>query len=195
MSSPEEAATLFKALAHPARVLLLRLTWTTARSGEELCGLLSLSAATVSHHLSQLDNAGLMTAEQRGHHRLYRAHRAAFSPTLAELALAKPDVPGQPKLTPQSEDERYRAKVFTTFLKGGKLSTIPAQRKKRDVVLEWLATEFEPGRDYPEREVNAVLGAYHPDFFTLRRELVGRGLLTREKGVYRRVETGASTPG
>jgi ArsR family transcriptional regulator, arsenate/arsenite/antimonite-responsive transcriptional repressor len=204
VSSPEETAALFRALSHPARVLLLRLTWTQPRSGEELCGLLNLSAATISHHLSQLDAAGLITAEQQGHHRLHRAHRAAFSPTLAELVQARTDSPRQPAgpfpagpLTVQSEDERFRAKVLATFLKGGRLSTIPAQRKKRDVILDWLAAEFEAGREYPEREVNALLGTYHPDFFTLRRELVGRGLLTREKGIYRRAEAAqaSSTPG
>ena len=193
MSSPEEAATLFKALAHPARVLIVRLTWATARSGEELCGLLELSAATVSHHLSQLDAAGLITAEQRGHHRLYRAHRAAFSPTLAELVQARPAATGEASGMPQSDDERYRARVLATFFTGGKLSVIPAQRRKRDVILDHLAAEFEPGRDYTEREVNALLGTFHPDFFTLRRELVGRGLLSRDKGVYRRVVEAAPT--
>ena len=193
MSSPDEAASLFRALAHPTRVLIVRLTWATARSGEELCGLLELSAATTSHHLSQLDAAGLITAEQQGHHRLYRAHRAAFSPTLAELVRARPatiQAPGKP----QTDDERFRARVLATFFTGGRLSVIPAQRKKRDVILDHLAAEFEPGRDYPEREVNEILGTFHPDFFTLRRELIGRGLLSRDKGIYQRV-TEATTSG
>ena len=174
-------------------MLIVRLTWAKARSGEELCGLLELSAATVSHHLSQLDAAGLITAEQQGHHRLYRAHRAAFSPTLAELVRARPAASSQVSSTPQTDDERYRARVLATFFTGGKLSVIPAQRKKRDVILDHLAAEFEPERDYPEREVNALLGTFHLDFFTLRRELVGRGLLSRDKGVYRRVVEAAPT--
>ncbi|WP_420595659.1 metalloregulator ArsR/SmtB family transcription factor [Deinococcus sp.] len=182
MNSAQDAAELFKALSHPARVMLLRLTWTEARSGEDLAQLLNLSAATVSHHLAQLDGAGLVTAEQRGHHRFYKAHAAAFTPTLAELL--RP--PTAPPNAPQSEEERYRAKVLRTFLRGGKLVSIPAQRKKRDVILKVLLSEFEPGRDYPEGEVNELLGAYHPDFFTLRRELIVRGWLEREKGIYRR---------
>ena len=184
MNSAQDAADLFKALSHPARVMLLRLTWDAARSGEDLARLLNLSAATVSHHLSQLDGAGLVTAEQHGHHRLYRAHTAALSPRLAELV--RP--PAAPLGAPQTEEERYRAKILRTFMRVGKLSAIPAQRKKRDVVLKVLLAEFEPGRAYAEREVNELLGAYHPDFFTLRRELILRGWLEREKGVYRRPE-------
>ncbi len=182
MSSAQDTAELFKALAHPARVMLLRSTWNEARSGEDLAQLLNLSAATVSHHLAQLDAAGLMTAQQQGHHRLYQAQVAALAPTLAELLRPPLTVPD----APQTEDERYRAKVLRTFMKGSTLISIPAQRKKRDVILEVLRSAFEPGRAYPESEVNALLGAFHPDFFTLRRELIMRGWLEREKGVYRR---------
>ncbi|WP_293913425.1 metalloregulator ArsR/SmtB family transcription factor [Deinococcus sp.] len=194
-TTSQHVAELFKALGHPARVLLLRLTWDQGRSGEELCGLLKLAAATVSHHLALLDTAGLITAEQRGHHRFYRAHRAAFAPSLADLlAVPRPETettaPPAPIL---SEEERYRAKVLRTFFKDGLLTTIPAQRKKRDVVLSYLLRDFEPGREYPESEVNALLGAYHPDFFTLRRELIMRGWLTRERGVYRRPEPEPAT--
>ncbi|TSA79395.1 metalloregulator ArsR/SmtB family transcription factor [Deinococcus detaillensis] len=190
MNNVQDAADFFKALSHPARVLLVRLTWERARSGEELCKLLNLSAATVSHHLAQLDDAGLITAEQSGHHRFYRAHQAAFAPTLAQLVRAESKQPPS-----RTEAERYRAKVIQTFLKGGKLSAIPAQRKKRDVILEVLVNEFEVGREYPEREVNELLGTYHPDFFTLRRELIMRGLLERGNGVYwRPTEQAAVNP-
>ena len=47
-----------------------------------------------------------------------------------------------------------------------------------------------PGRTYTEREVSDALAEFHPDFFTLRRELVELGLLKRENGVYWRVVGG-----
>ena len=40
------------------------------------------------------------------------------------------------------------------------------------VVLDRLAQEFEPGRTYPESEVNEVLNRFHPDHAALRRYLV-----------------------
>ena len=46
---------------------------------------------------------------------------------------------------------------------------------------------FEPGVRYPEREVDAVLRAWHDDHAALRRYLVDEALLARENGVYWRV--------
>jgi hypothetical protein len=44
---------------------------------------------------------------------------------------------------------------------------------------------FTAGRDYDEREVNAILGRAHDDVATLRRELVGYGFMSRARGTYR----------
>ena len=66
------------------------------------------------------------------------------------------------------------------------MKEIPASLKKRQVILRWLVEDFEPGRDYAEKEVNAIIGRRHPDFATLRRELIVGGLLTRAKSIYRR---------
>ena len=65
-----------------------------------------------------------------------------------------------------------------------KLTQIPASRKKRDVILHWLASHFEEDRRYKETEVNDLLQHYHPDSATLRRELIGAGLLERQDSIY-----------
>jgi hypothetical protein len=51
-------------------------------------------------------------------------------------------------------------------------------------VLDHLSQSFEPGRTYPEAEVNEILGRYHPDFAALRRYLVENGFMTRENSRY-----------
>nr|WP_246350967.1 DUF2087 domain-containing protein [Deinobacterium chartae] len=79
-------------------------------------------------------------------------------------------------------------KVLRAFFQGGRPVQIPAQRRKRDIILEELSRLFEPGR-----EVNERLGALHPDCFTLRRELVGAGLLVRSSG-YTPARTGTRRP-
>ena len=66
----------------------------------------------------------------------------------------------------------------------GRLHTIPTKRTKRLVVLDHLAQSFEPGRRYPEPEVNAALERFHPDYAALRRYLVDEQFLSREDGVY-----------
>jgi hypothetical protein len=72
-------------------------------------------------------------------------------------------------------------------VRNGRLTSIPAQRSKRLIVLDHLVRVFEPGVRYPEREVNALLAVWHPDVAALRRYLVDEGLLTREAGVYWRI--------
>ena len=75
-------------------------------------------------------------------------------------------------------------KVLDAFVEDGRLSSIPATRAKRLVVLDWVAREFEPGRRYSEREVNAILAHRHPDTAALRRYLVDDELLDRAGGEY-----------
>lgn len=75
--------------------------------------------------------------------------------------------------------------VLRNFLTpDGRLHTIPTKRAKLLVVLDHLAQQFEPGRTYPEKEVNAILERFHPDVAALRRYLVDDQFLTREEGVY-----------
>ena len=64
----EATATLFKALADPARVKIVNILATRE---EAVCACefhpaLGLSQATASHHLKKLTDAGLLEREQRG---------------------------------------------------------------------------------------------------------------------------------
>jgi hypothetical protein len=77
-----------------------------------------------------------------------------------------------------------QASVLRAFLRDGRLTTIPAGRAKRLVVLDHVAKVFDIGVRYAEREVDALLHAFHPDHAALRRHLVDEGFLSREAGVY-----------
>ncbi len=82
-------------------------------------------------------------------------------------------------------DAGYDARVLEIFSDAsGRLVAIPAQRKKRLAVLRWLAEEFQPGRRYPEAEVNRIISRRHPDFATLRRYMVDEELMQRRSGIY-----------
>ena len=82
------------------------------------------------------------------------------------------------------------AAVLRSFVRDGALTRIPATRSKRVVVLDHVAKVFEVGVRYPEREVDALLRAFWPDYAALRRHLVDEGFLAREAGIYWR--TGGS---
>ncbi len=74
--------------------------------------------------------------------------------------------------------------LVARFIKNGRLVIIPSKRLKLRAVLDHIAQEFEPGRTYPETEVNEVLERYHSDYAALRRYLVDEDFMTREGGVY-----------
>ena len=63
----QELASLAKALAHPARIAILKLL---AQKNECICGeiveVLPLSQSTVSQHLKELKNAGLINGSIDG---------------------------------------------------------------------------------------------------------------------------------
>jgi ArsR family transcriptional regulator, arsenate/arsenite/antimonite-responsive transcriptional repressor len=82
-----QLAHLFKALGDPTRVKLVSLI--AASDGAEACVCdlqthVELSQPTVSHHLKQLVDAGLITRQQRGKWAYYRI----VNTTLAGMAQA-----------------------------------------------------------------------------------------------------------
>ena len=80
-------AALAKALAHPARILILRLLQATPGCiGGEIVGAVSLAQSTVSEHLRILKAAGVITGEIDGPRVCYALNPAALAP-LAELIM------------------------------------------------------------------------------------------------------------
>ncbi|MDX6197340.1 MAG: hypothetical protein QOJ79_491 [Actinomycetota bacterium] len=86
--------------------------------------------------------------------------------------------------------EPRHASVLRAFLRDGRLASIPTVRSKRLVVLDHVAKVFEIGVRYPEREVDALLRAFHDDYAALRRYLVDEGFMARDNAEYWR--TGGS---
>ncbi len=85
--------------------------------------------------------------------------------------------------------EPWEDRVLAIFLVGGRLKQIPARRKKRLVVLRWLADHFRPAERYPEAQVNEILRRYHDDPAYLRRLMVDEDLMHRYGGLYWRAGT------
>jgi DNA-binding transcriptional ArsR family regulator len=178
-----------KALSDASRLRIVGLLAGGRRlSVEELAAALSLTPATVVHHLRRLRDAGLVTAHPRPpyvEHELRLDRLAALGAALDRIGRAD----SEPGATLPGPDGRPRpafdAKVLRTFLVEGRLVRIPAQERKRQVILRFLAeTDFEPGRDYPEKEVNQRLALRHPDVASLRRALVDGRYLSRAGGIY-----------
>jgi predicted transcriptional regulator len=173
----------FKALADENRLKIVGLLAHQPRTADELAALLDLAPPTVSHHLQKLREAGLVDARPQQYYNVY-ALRAEALHDMAQQVLSADAL----KESTQSVDlDAYSNKVLSDFFIRGKLKTIPASLKKREVIIRRLAQEFEIGKRYPEKRVNEILRAFHADFATLRRELVDMKFLARENGYYWRV--------
>jgi len=78
--------------------------------------------------------------------------------------------------------EVRRGKGVLPINERGEVTAWPTKVGEKKAVLVHLASFFEGGRDYTERQVNAVIAARHTfgDICMLRRELISRRLLARE---------------
>lgn len=79
-----------------------------------------------------------------------------------------------------------RQKVINNFIKRGRLVQLPAQRKKRVYILEFLLEKFDANRTYTEAEINDMIKQYYDDFCTVRREFIIEKMMTRKDGKYHR---------
>lgn len=181
----------FKVLADESRLKIVGILANQECSVEELAALMQLKEPTVSHHLAKLKELNLVTMRPEGNSRLYQLDSEALQSISKEIFTPE-------KIASLIEDvdtEAWESKVLNNYLEGDinslekvqRLKEIPASRKKRLVILKWLASKFDTGVQYPERTVNEILKRYHPDCATLRRELIGYQLMERENGVYWRM--------
>ncbi|MFQ1001532.1 DUF2087 domain-containing protein [Modestobacter sp. SSW1-42] len=168
-----EAGTIVGLLADPVRLKVVAALALGAATIEDVARAADLSLKDVALAARRLARAGLV--DRDGHALALHTERFAAAARAAAASAPAPE--------PLSGDPGQDA-VLRAFLRDGRLVSIPAQRAKRLVVLEHLVHVFEPGVRYPEREVNALLAAWHPDVAALRRYLVDEGLLSRDAGLY-----------
>ncbi len=175
----DEIVTFFKALADANRLKIVGLLAQQPYSVEELAALLNLKPSTVSHHLARLAQVGLVSAKTESYYNVYQLDEKALQSKSRNLF-------SQENLAASVIDvdaDAYDNKVIKDYVrKDGSLKTIPAQRKKLEAILRYVVKAFEVDKRYSEKKVNEILGKHHEDTASLRRELVGYGLMKREGG-------------
>ncbi|WP_058300419.1 DUF2087 domain-containing protein [Gorillibacterium timonense] len=183
----EKLVAFHKALSDPTRIRILRLIADGPLSGQELAGRLGVTPPTITHHMLKLREAGVLF-EWREKNTIYFSLNREMLEVKAGGTVSFISPSGAEKevteLTALNEDKFKESVLKNFFGKDGRLKTIPAQLKKKIVILEWLAEQFEIGKAYPEKEINEFLKRYHEDFATLRRELIMQQFMYREKEVY-----------
>ena len=177
----------FKAVGDEKRLKILGLVSNGAYRVSELAEKLELTEPTVSHHLSKLREVGLINLRADGNSRYYSLHTG----TLAQMHayLDKLQTLDTEALVAEDESwmdaldlEDWEIKVLKSYTRNQKIVQIPTKIKKLHVILRWLATSFEADKLYQEAEVNEIIKQFHPDYATLRRDLVEFKYMQRERG-------------
>lgn len=182
-SADERLLQLFKSLADANRLKIVGLLARQPYPVEQLAAILNLRPSTVSHHLKLLSEAGLVSARAESYYNIYRLEQGVLE-DVAHRLLSRQAFPA-----PDLAEGAYQAKIVKDYtLTDGSLKTVPAQRRKLQVILAYISQAFTPGVRYPEKQVNQILSRFHPDTATLRRELVGAHLMERAAGEYWLVE-------
>jgi DNA-binding HxlR family transcriptional regulator len=178
----------FKVLGEPNRLKIVGVLAQRPHTVEQLAGLLGVSPSTVSHHLSRLSDAGLVTARAQGYYSIYSLQTDVLR-SMAKTLLAQAE---QPPRSSNEDLDAFDRKVLDTFTTpDGRIKAFPVQEKKFLVLVRQVLKAFEPGVRYSEKRVNQILANYSDDTARLRRALVDHRFMAREGGggKYWRIDT------
>jgi DNA-binding HxlR family transcriptional regulator len=169
----------FQVFSNESRLKIIGHLANGDRSVGELAQLLELKEPTISHHLAELKGSGLVNVRAEGTMRIYQLNTKAME-AISKDIFARPNLAALVKPSDMTEEER----ILRNWVKDGHIIDIPAQEKKKQIVLRWLAGQIDPQRRWTEREFSDWLAGYNEDYALLRRFLVDNGYMTREKGIY-----------
>jgi hypothetical protein len=170
-----------EALADETRLRILELLAAHEELfAREIIARLDLTQSSASRHLGQLRGLGYLT-ERRGEgaNKAYRLNRAQFDWTFRALERL---LAGEDTGAAAADARAGQPAALRRFLDAaGRVARWPAKQRDQAAVLTYLASQFEPGREYGEREVNELLDRWAAtgDHATLRRALYDARLLGR----------------
>ena len=179
----ENALRIFKSLSDMSRLRIVQSLTKGEMYTELLAERLDLTPSTVSFHMKKLEEAGLVVSRKEQYYTVYSLNRELLEKSLSDIASSEPEQIDEQ----QKREEQYRQKVIDSFFEYGKLRSIPVQRKKKLICYEVIAEHFVPGKVYSEKELNEIIAPIHEDYCTIRREMIGEGILRRVGSRYVRI--------
>ncbi|WP_139992449.1 metalloregulator ArsR/SmtB family transcription factor [Paenibacillus paridis] len=183
----DKVVAYHKALADATRIKLLILLAEGEQNGQVLAEKLGVTPATITHHATKLREASLIN-ERREKNTIYFSLNHYFiksNASAAEQLIYRNK--GEEERVEKVEEERIRLKetvVRNFFTADGRLKHMPAQLKKKLIVLEHMISKLALGQKYSEKEINTFIKDFHDDFATIRREFIMHQFMFREADIY-----------
>jgi len=179
---------LFKCLADKSRLQILKSLSIEDMYVEKLAERLSLSSATISSHMKKLEAIGAVQSRKEQYYTMYSLCPDVFSHRIIDLLQSE-----EHNLAGDEREEAYRAKILSTFMRNGKVNNMPAQLKKKLVIIEEICRSFEEDKPYTEKEVNIKIADFYDDFCMVRRFFIDYGLFSRENDIYYKKKSRVAT--
>ena len=147
-----------KLLADATRLNIIGLLAQQSRSGDELAAILDLKPSTVSHHVTRLQEAGLVAASTQQYYKIYALNADA----LQQYAhLLTPEVLAQRVHTEETVDaEAYVSQILSRWVKDDRLQGIPRKVQHKRAVFTWMIDKFEPDQRYDEDQVWEIVDTW-----------------------------------
>lgn len=188
----EKIVGYHKAMADPTRIRILLLLSEGELNGQVLAEKLAVSPPTVTHHAAKLREVGLIH-ERRDKNTIYFSLNRLMLEQKAKAILdflgkqkVRQNREGEEMMINQNEkDHKLKDAVLSNFFTmDGRLKHIPAQLKKKLIVLEYMVDRLEKGTKYTEKEINQYIQTFHEDFATIRREWIMHQFMYRDNNIY-----------
>ncbi|CAM3763897.1 metalloregulator ArsR/SmtB family transcription factor [Mesobacillus thioparans] len=172
-----------KAMGDPTRIRIVALLARGPLHGQAIAGKLGLTPPTITHHIKKLRDVNVII-ERRDKNTIYFHLNESVikqqTQSLGRLIMKKEE-----EVEALIDQNIERQKVIENFMtKEGKLKNIPAQRKKKLLIFEYMVRGLKVGKKYPEKELNEYIKKFHEDYATIRREFIINHYMYREKGIY-----------
>ena len=158
-----------KLLGDATRLNIMGLLAQQPRSGDELATILNLKPPTVSHHVTKLQDAGLVAVSAQQYYKIY-----ALNPdTLQQYAnlLTPKNLAQRIQMNDTLDANVYATQILSRWLVDERLQGIPRKVQHKRTVFAWVVDKFATDQRYDEDQMWQVLEQYcHPHFIT---ELLG----------------------
>jgi hypothetical protein len=177
----ERIVKFHKTIGDKTRIRIISLLKAGPLHGQAIAGKLGLKPPTISHHLTKLKEIDVVY-QRRDKNTIYFYLN---EDKLERMALEITRIGGEGMFEKFDITDEEKANVIRNFIVGtGELKALPAQRKKKLILLEYMLRGLEHGKTYKEKEINEHIKQYHQDFATVRREFVMGHFMYRQNGIY-----------
>ncbi|MFD2912249.1 metalloregulator ArsR/SmtB family transcription factor [Jeotgalibacillus terrae] len=173
--------SFYKTLGDKTRIRIIVLLKNGPLHGQAIAGKLGLKPPTITHHLNKLKEIDVVYQRREKNTIYFYLNERKLEQMVSSVVR----LGGDEMFESFELDEGEKAKIIKNFTNAdGTLKSLPAQRKKKLILLEYMLRDLEAGRSYKEAELNEHIKKFHPDFATVRREFVMAQFMYRQDRIY-----------